>query len=41
MGERTLQNGFNKMIAEKVYGISVTLSSLEIGKSIKCSHFCD
>ncbi len=42
MGERALQNGIVEMVAEKVQGIyAFTFSALEIGKSIKCSHFCD
>ena len=41
MGERALQNGIFEMVEEKVQGVAFTFSSLEIGKSVKCSHFCD
>jgi len=39
--ERALQNGFFEMVTEEVQGITFTFSALEIGKSIKCLHFCD
>jgi len=41
MGERALQDGLFEMVTEKVQGIAFTFSALEIGKSIKCLHFCD
>jgi hypothetical protein len=41
MGERSLQNGSFEMVKEEVQGFSFTFSALEIGKSVKCLHFCD
>ena len=41
MGERTLQNGSFEMVKEEVQGIAFAFSALEIGKSVKCLHFCD
>jgi hypothetical protein len=41
MGERTLQKGIFEMVKEKVQGITFSFSALAIGKSVKCSHFCD
>jgi len=41
MGERTLQKGIGTMVAEEVQGIPFTFSALAIGKSVKCTHFCD
>jgi len=41
MGERALQKGIFEMVEEEVQGNTFTFSSLAIGKSVKCSHFCD
>jgi hypothetical protein len=41
MGERTLQKGVFEMAKETVQGNAFTFSALAIGKSVKCSHFCD
>jgi hypothetical protein len=35
MGERVIQNGIYKMVAEKVQRISFAFSALAIGKSMK------
>ena len=41
MGERTLQKGIFEKVKEEVQGIAFTFSPLVIGKTVKCSHFCD
>jgi hypothetical protein len=41
MGERTLQKGIFERTEEEVQGNTFTFSALAIGKSVKCSHFCD
>jgi len=41
MGERTLQKGIFERTEEEVQVNTFTFSALAIGKSVKCSHFCD
>jgi hypothetical protein len=41
MGERTLQKGIFERTEEEVQANTFTFSALAIGKSVKCSQFCD